>query len=523
MSKSVEGVSLNDIISGSNASEVQLPELVFGLVGPLGCNIEAAQNALIEELKKVGYESTVVHITKYVKEAIPEVAEVATETYTEKIDLMNKIVEASGAVDFLARIAIAHIVSTRISINSSRNLKDTWGQLYQIPGRAYIIRQLKRSHEVDLLRKVYGRKFIQVSVVVSDKSQHEAALNIVSHESPEKSKVDRDDVARKLVARDRDEAEIKFGQKLVNAYHSADVFVGGTTAEISEHTARFVQGFFGSNYISPTRDEVGAYLAKAASLRTLDLSRQVGAAITNSAGDIISIGCNEVPSPGGGNYWHDDPNPQRDIERGLEANKMETNRVIHDFVYALSRLEKAKFDPKDVLLDKNFDAIIKETLVSDLTEFGRMAHAEMSALADAARLGRSTKDSTIHVTTFPCHNCAKHLVAAGISRIVYIEPYLKSKAFELSGDALSAGEVVAGKVLVEHFVGISPRRFRDIFEKPNKRRNDKNQIKKWHFDDPMPMVEDKLWTHTIAEVYALGDFASKVDAVKSKLKVQQSE
>ncbi|MDN3612645.1 hypothetical protein QWZ16_23945 [Vibrio ostreicida] len=29
------------------------------------------------------------------------------------------------------------------------------------------------------------------------------------------------------------------------------------------------------------------------------------------------------------------------------------------------------------------------------------------------------------VRLFPCHNCAKHIVASGIKRVVYVEPYPK--------------------------------------------------------------------------------------------------
>ena len=172
-------------------------------------------------------------------------------------------------------------------------------------------------------------------------------------------------------------------------------------------------------------------------------------------GDIITLGCNEVPKPLGGNYWEDDTDPQRDIERGVEPNKLETTRLIHDFVHALSNLDQISFDPVEILKSPGLAHVLKDAFVSDITEYGRITHAEMSALADAARLGRSTLGSTIYVTTFPCHNCAKHLIAAGVKRIVYIEPYPKSKAFELSGDALSTRKQDRSKVVVEHFVGIS--------------------------------------------------------------------
>lgn len=500
-------------VQDAEQSDVLEPELVFGLVGPLGSNVDAAQDALVSELKKVGYNSVLIHLTKDVKSIIPQVKLREIETYEQKIDLMNEIVGHSGKSDFLARVAIATIASRRMAINSAIGLPPRQAQEFQAPKTAYVIRQLKRQQEASTLTKVYGKKFVQVSVAVSENEQQQAVLSIVGRERPELSQSQREEEARKLINRDRDESGVEYGQGLIDVYHSGDVFVAGNSNEISAQIARFIEAFFGSNLISPTKDEFGSQLAKTASFRTLDLSRQVGAAIMSPEGDVITMGCNEVPKPLGGNYWCDDESPQRDIERGVEPNKLETTRLIHNFVHALSNLEMLKFDPVEVLRDSKLSHVLKDAFVSDITEFGRITHAEMSALTDAARLGRSTLGATIYVTTFPCHNCAKHLIAAGISRIVYIEPYTKSKAFELSGDALSVGRGAKNKVTVEHFVGISPKRYRDIFEKSKKRRDDSNRVKRWQFDSPAPMVDNKTGTHTLLESQALVGFDGLMKAV----------
>lgn len=448
---------------------------------------------------------------------IPKINKVVTDTYEQKIDLMNKIVSCSGAPDFLAKTAIAVIASRRSAINKVEGLSPEQSHDFQNTRTAYIIRQLKRQQEVATLSKVYGKKFIQVSIAVSEEEQKQSVLSIVGREHPELSQVQREDEARKLINRDREEAGVEYGQGLINVYHAGDVFVAGNAIEISAQLARFIEAFFGSNYISPNKDEFGSQLAKTASLRTLDLSRQVGAAIMSSEGDVITLGCNEVPKPLGGNYWEDDVAPQRDIERGVEPNKLETTRVIHNFIHALSNLDSIQFDPDQILKDPKLSHVLKDAFVSDITEFGRITHAEMSAVADAARLGRSTLGATIYVTTFPCHNCAKHLIAAGIKRIVYIEPYAKSKAFELSGDALSFSKSDPSKVSVEHFVGISPKRYRDIFEKSKKRRDDQNRIKRWQFDVPTPMIDDKTGTHILIETDVLVGFDKEMRLVADSL------
>jgi dCMP deaminase len=53
----------------------------------------------------------------------------------------------------------------------------------------------------------------------------------------------------------------------------------------------------------------------------------------------------------------------------------------------------------------------------------RTVHAEMNAIAQAARNGASTEDSTAYTTLSPCYWCFKTLVNAGITRIVYFEEY----------------------------------------------------------------------------------------------------
>lgn len=50
-------------------------------------------------------------------------------------------------------------------------------------------------------------------------------------------------------------------------------------------------------------------------------------------------------------------------------------------------------------------------------------HAEMNALLYCAKEGISVKDSVCYVTHFPCLNCTKALIQAGISKIYYENGY----------------------------------------------------------------------------------------------------
>ena len=50
-------------------------------------------------------------------------------------------------------------------------------------------------------------------------------------------------------------------------------------------------------------------------------------------------------------------------------------------------------------------------------------HAEMNALAWAAKEGTPTDKATIYTTVQPCSDCLKNIVAAGIIEIIYLEKY----------------------------------------------------------------------------------------------------
>jgi len=63
---------------------------------------------------------------------------------------------------------------------------------------------------------------------------------------------------------------------------------------------------------------------------------------------------------------------------------------------------------------------------------------------------------TLYTTTFPCHNCARHIVAAGISKVYYVEPYAKSLALELHNDSIGVSADEKKKVAFLQYEGVGP-------------------------------------------------------------------
>ena len=76
-------------------------------------------------------------------------------------------------------------------------------------------------------------------------------------------------------------------------------------------------------------------------------------------------------------------------------------------------------------------------------ELCRGLHAEQNAIIQAARQGTEIKDSTLYCTTAPCSLCAKMLINAGVTRLVYEGSYPDDRAMAFFAEA---------GVKVEHFV-----------------------------------------------------------------------
>src|SRR5699024_2185824 len=73
----------------------------------------------------------------------------------------------------------------------------------------------------------------------------------------------------------------------------------------------------------------------------------------------------------------------------------------------------------------------------------RTVHAEMNALIQCARFGVATEGTELYVTHFPCLQCAKHIVQAGIGKIYYETDYRNDEiAIQLFEEANIAVEQV---------------------------------------------------------------------------------
>lgn len=430
-------------------------ELVFGLVFAVGTDYRPVLDYLTDHIKLSGYAALNLQISSWFTESsdrlglkliLPEEPEY--ERIATRIDAGNQIRRRTGRQDIHALTAASKIFSTRET--------DTHDNPMAHKRRAHILVSLKRPEEVDTLRKIYGPGFFLIGVF-SDEAERIEFLTNRKGLDPEQ--------AHELIEIDQKQNADEFGQRTRDTFQMSDLFVGVADKQYEAGLQRFLHLIFGDPFITPSRDEHAMFLAYAASLRSGDLSRQVGAALSCAGGDVVSLGCNDVPAPGGGLYTTDHgADDQRDHKLKGDSNDVRKAEIIDDIIVAFTKRFLPGRNPDEILIEAR--PLLRETMVGDVTEFGRAVHAEMDALITAGRNGISFREATLYTTTFPCHNCTRHIVTAGVRRVVYIEPYPKSLARELHSDAIrinGAAKKDDRRVPFEPFLGIGPRRFFDLF------------------------------------------------------------
>lgn len=469
--------------------KIPFPELFFGVVAPIGSDVKACVKNLSIALKALEYDVVEIKVTDVFKTismliapATPLVSTPVLARYETHIAYGNQLRGDLSDDAILAALTIGRITYQRTQAGV-RSGEQPYSK------RAYILHQFKRKEEIDLLRAVYGRLFYQISVYSRRGSRVDYLARQFAHGDHSSNINNYKADAESIVQRDENEQHVGHGQKVSKIFHDADLIINLDISKPSRtwQIERFCDLLFGKNSISPNKIEYGMFSAKAAALRTLDLSRQVGAAIFSEGGEIISIGSNEVPKAGGGTYWADEEYDDREYSRDQDSNETRKIEILMGLFNAMG------VNPAEHIGKKS----VRDSQFMDALEYGRIIHAEMCALTDAARLGRPVKSGMLFSTAFPCHMCAKHIVSSGISTVIFLEPYPKSLAMDLHTDSISIEGADRGKyqtfpaVNFEHFYGITPRRYRELFERGKRKDDDTGLYKDWLYGSPQPNLDIK--------------------------------
>jgi len=432
-------------------------EIIIGLVEAVGTDSNQVITQITNGLRPYNYDVEVISISR---DVIPSIINIKPTRYKKEANRIKKMMDAGDqARELFKDNSILSYGATMLINLKRKSIKEKKYNERNWPGyakqTAYIIKSLKRPEEVELLRRVYGSGFYLIGIYTDENRR----IDLLEGKGVSK------ETAKELSKRDSN-CLAKFGQKASDTYHLADFFLhyGDSTDDLKARVERTIKLLFGNPHLTPLFDEFAMFMAFAASLRSADLARQVGAVVTRD-NEIIATGANDSPRKDGGLYWTKYDKEKKefarentngtDFDRGYDSNSKELSNMINEVILALSK----KGYNREIV-----EEVLKKSRIVDITEHGRSVHAEMEALMQCARNSNNTKGATLYCTTFPCHNCAKHIVASGIKRVVYIEPYPKSKALELHDDSISnILEDSPEKVIFEPFEGVGPRRFFDLF------------------------------------------------------------
>ncbi len=470
------------------------PELVIALCGPIGSPLHEASLQTIHALVEFGYTTATVKLSDLIRINATDVG-VSIDT-SSKYSEIKTLIQAGDTLrsrfgnDILAKLAIAKVRADREKaygpfVDSPAPQPITSGNTMSRQRICHVIDSIKNDAELALLRLIYGDLLFAIGVF--------SPLEIRRKNLERPGKLTKVEIDQ-LIDTDSGE-EFDYGQSVRDTFPRCDYFLrvdhsvaapeeGLAISQIVGKMHRFFNLLFRTQVVTPTAEETAMYSATSAGKNSACFSRQVGAAVTSATGELLAVGWNDVPRSGGGLYGKA---PIGNLATSVHTVEIPVER--DERCFARTGAKCSNDEEKKALAEKVIDSLISGGLVSesdrskaidkivtdsrvkDLIEFSRAVHAEMHAILGASRLaGDKVVGGKIFVTTYPCHACARHIVAAGVSEVHYIEPYRKSLATRLHGDSLT--EDVNNRLLVRlmQFDGIAPRRFIDLFEAGNRKK-----------------------------------------------------
>ena len=457
-------------------------ELVIALCGPIGSPLRSVgieiQQMIINTFRYDKCE--IIRLSDFISQYSDKVnvsipANDSYDRINSQIDAGNKLREAYGA-SILAELAVEKIRVERESFKIEHEAPN------YVPRRiCHIIDSVKNKEELSLLKLVY-RDMLYVVGVFSPLTAREKNLG-------KRNSLSGGEV-HTLIDRDSGE-ESKAGQTVSDTFPQSDFFLrieNGTDSETTKRVERFLHLILGTKIITPTTAESAMYAAATASANSGCLSRQVGAAVTDANENVLSVGWNDVPRFGGGLYTEGQyDNRCWNHDGGKCFNDEEKDFFASELVRAL----------KGVLPEGSEQAarekLRKNSKLGGLIEFSRAIHAEMHAILSAGRTsGDKLVDGKIFVTTYPCHSCARHIIAAGIKEVYFIEPYRKSLATKLHGDAISELELDSQKVRLLAYDGVAPSKYLALFRVAPNSRKSGGKLLRVPLQEAMPRIEKSL-------------------------------
>lgn len=313
--------------------------------------------------------------------------------------------------------------------HNREHLQDVGNHLRQKYGTNYLARAvLKKAKTIKKERIVFHgirnvgeinefRKCPNFYLVAVDCSKDNRWSRLQELYASDKKQFDKQD------KRDKDEG-LTYGQQVLKCVEEADIlFLNNQDYdtepkkqdELSSRFAAHLGLIVGDKLRNPNKDETMMTVASTLALRSHCLKRRVGAVLCDDSGHIVSAAFNEVP---------------RGEEKCFDKYRMCYRDHVRD-KFKKELINSYKHCPKcsKELSLKEHTYQCKscgKDLSDDIPGYKaldkcRSLHAEETTILKVGRA--QVEGSVLYSTTFPCLQCAKRILHAGIDQVVYIDPY----------------------------------------------------------------------------------------------------
>lgn len=481
-----------------NSSNISLGEIIMGIASPIGTNIDHFKERLTDLLKINKILLININVTD---ELLGPKSKNKDNDLPKSLKYYLKMQICTHLRDkYTKGILIHSIVST---IRRERAKIETPNKYEAV---VYLVDQLKNVSEYKILKHIYGKNYIQISLFSSERIRDETLEKIFEEDNNfdiesennkikdiiknkylieineieehlerggdkfDDNKIDDclrsyrteilKDASHMLILKDFSETDLTLsdkesGQQVADLYHLSNYFINLNLHHkfIDSEINKFIDLLLGKYKEYPTQDEFGMSLAYQASVRSnFPGKRHVGAALISQWGEVISVASVRAPSGSSNTSLYD----EQKINTGFEKYK--------------NKIDSWKKFIEEQSNDEKFKEIKK--FISNVLDFHPCTHAEIAAVLDAAKLGVSIRNATLYSTTYPCHLCAKDILNAGISEVVYLEAYPKSKNKELYPDLIDTDpKIVSELIPFKAYIGIGPKAYYYAYSVHNHTKN----------------------------------------------------
>lgn len=302
-----------------------------------------------------------------------------------------------------------------------------WDRRENRPSTRIVIDAVRNPLELVYLRDQFAAFF--AIAITSDEEDRRARLTELGMPKREVDALDKREYSKKSL----NTYENFVSQNLQECIQKSDLFFQnpGKPAEFEQNRMvihrqiiRYVALMLRPGLVTPTADERCMQLAFVAKLNSGCISRQVGAAVSDSSSSIKAVGWNDVPRGQVACLLRDVGTLLNGHDElafsDYEMNSTELRTHLSKKFANANPLRMARGLPCPFCFKDAYNAVSGEKNQVHT----RSLHAEENAFLQLAKHGNSGIDGGhLYTTASPCELCSKKAFQLGITEVVYVDPY----------------------------------------------------------------------------------------------------